>query len=57
MKYETFIKTESGKFHFVGWNEMTREEFVIETKQRGKYLYKTYKWLNGDITIYRYTIN
>lgn len=55
-KYETYHKAENGRWHFVGWYSMNNEEFCIETKVRGKYTYKTYKWLDGKIDEYRYVI-
>lgn len=56
IRYETYIKLDNGKWHFTGWCKMTFEEFCIETKVRGSYMYKTYKWLNGNIEEYRYKI-
>jgi hypothetical protein len=56
MRYETWTKLDSGRYYFIGWYEMKNEEFVIDTKRRGKYVYKTYKWLNGDIETLRYTV-
>lgn len=56
MRYETWSKNDKGKYFFIGWYEMKNEEFVIDTKRRGKYVYKTYKYLNGDIETLRYTV-
>ena len=56
MKYETYIKLENGRWHFVGWYSMCDEQFCIETKTRGRYIYKTYKWLTGKIDEYRYSL-
>lgn len=55
-KYETYVKV-NGKWVFVGWGSMMTEEFCIETKTRGKYIYKTYKWLSGVTEEYRYNNN
>lgn len=52
-RYESYVKI-NGKWHFLGWYRMMNEEFCVETKMRGKYIYKTYKWLNGNIEEYRY---
>lgn len=56
MRYETWAKGDNGKYFFIGWYEMKNEEYVIETKQKGKFLYKTYKYASGDIETLRYTI-
>jgi len=56
MRYETWVRLDSGRYYFVGWYQMTNEEYVVATEKRGKYLYKTYQWLNGDIEKLRYTI-
>ena len=53
-KYETYVKLENGKWIFVGWGSMMNEDFCIETKKRGKYTYKTYRWSTGKIEEYRY---
>ena len=53
-RYETYVKLENGKWHFLGWYSMKNEDFCIETKTRGKYIYKTYRWLTGTIEEYRY---
>ena len=52
--YETYIKLENGKYYFTGWYPMMNEEFCIETKVRGKYIYKKYKWLTGKVEEYKY---
>ena len=54
-RYETFTKVD-GRFIFMGWYPLLNEEFCIETKYRGRFVYKTYKWLNGNIEVNRYTI-
>lgn len=56
-KYETYIKLENGKWLFVGWGFLMNEEFCIETKIRGRYIYKTYKWLSGKVEEYKYSNN
>lgn len=53
-RYETYVKLENGKWLFVGWGSMINEEFCIGTKTRGKYIYKTYKWLSGKTEEYKY---
>ena len=52
-KYETYVKVD-GKWIFVGWGIMLNEEFCIETKKRGKFIYKIYKWSTGVTEEYRY---
>ena len=52
-KYEQFQKV-NGKYVFMGWYPMLNEEFCIETKVRGKYTYKKYKWTDGTITEVKY---
>lgn len=52
-RYETFLKI-NGRYKFQGWYHMMNEDFCIDTKQRGNYTYKTYKWLNGEIETYKY---
>lgn len=54
MRYETFYKNEKNKFVFIGWGEILNEEFCIVTKETKKFIYKTYKWLNGKVEEYRY---
>lgn len=69
-RYETFIKLENNRYYFLGWYEMRDDTFCINTKTRktkdkdyidGKWvdtvktwIYKTYKYLNGDIETYKY---
>lgn len=57
-RYENFKKMENGKWLFLGWYPMQEERFCIDTKTRvtnGKtYIYKTYKYLNGDIEVIKY---
>lgn len=55
--YETSIKNENGIFIFIGWGHMLNEEFCINTKETKKFIYKTYKWLDGKIEFYRYRKN
>lgn len=52
-RYETCIKID-GKYHFTGWYPMMNEEFCVETKTRGRFIYKKYVWLNGNVEEYRY---
>lgn len=54
LHFETYVKMENGKWHFVGWGNMRNEVFCIETKERGDYIYKTYEWLTGKREEYRY---
>ena len=54
--FETYVDID-GKFVFIGWSEMMNEEFCIETKNTKKFIYKTYKWLNGKVEKYRYRIS
>ena len=54
LHFETYIKTENNKWHFVGWGTMLDEAYCIETKVRGDYIYKTYEWLTGKREEYRY---
>jgi hypothetical protein len=60
-RYETWTKMDTkigdGRYYFLGWYPIMYEEFVIKTRRRGKYLYKTYKWANGDLETLRYTID
>lgn len=51
--YETFLKL-NGKWLFLGWGHQKNEQFCINTKMRGNYIYKTYKWLSGEVEEYRY---
>ena len=69
-RYETYIKLDSKRYHFIGWYPMEDDTNCIDTKTRtvktkdwdnGKwvdstktYIYKTYKYLNGDIKTYKY---
>lgn len=58
-RYEMYTKID-GRYIFMGWYEMLNEEFCISTKVRvydgRKHIYKTYKWLNGDIEETKYII-
>lgn len=51
--YETYLKL-NDKWLFVGWSHQMNEDFCIEAKRKGNYIYKTYKWLNGEVEEYRY---
>ena len=58
-RYQMYTKI-NGIYVFMGWYPMLNEEFCIVTKVR-KYngrdhVYKTYKWLNGDIEETKYII-
>lgn len=53
-KYEVYQKLKNSKWYFIGWGTMMNEENCIETKVRGNYTYKTYKWLNGKIDEFKY---
>lgn len=54
LHFETYVKMENGKWHFLGWYTMCDEVFCIETKVRGDFIYKTYEWLTGKREEYRY---
>ena len=58
-RFQMFTKI-NGRYIFMGWYKMLNEEFCISTKKRNirgkKYIYKTYKWLNGDIEQVAYII-
>ena len=52
-RYEQFNKID-GKYVFMGWYTMMNEDYCIETKTRGRYIYKKYQWKDGSITEVKY---
>ena len=51
---ETCVKTDGG-YTFVGWsNPNSKDEFCMDVKETKKFIYKTYKYLTGNIEVYRY---
>lgn len=54
IRFENYSRDDKGRYHFLGWYPMESEEFCIDTKIKGKSIYKTYKWKNGAIEIMRY---
>lgn len=58
-KYEKDLKLSNGKWVFAGWSYITpleQEKFCIEEKIRGKFLYRTFKYLSGNIEVERYKV-
>ena len=57
-KYENFIKTNTGRYMFIGWYPMLNEDYCIKTKTRKvnnkTWVYKTYRYKNGEIEDYKY---
>lgn len=51
--YETSFKMDNGRFIFVGWTSID-DKFVVERKETTKFIYVTYKYLNGNVEYYRY---
>lgn len=68
--YETYVKLDNGRYYFIGWYPMQDDDKCFDTMTRtiktkewinGKwsdttktYIYKTYKYLNGEIKTYKY---
>ena len=62
-RFESYVKLESGKYHFVGWYPINEndEQFCIEIKTRVikgiTHLYKKYKYTNGEIEEMKFIIS
>lgn len=51
--YEKCVKLDNGRFLFVGWGPI-HKEFEIARKETNKFIYVTYKYLTGNVEVYRY---
>lgn len=51
--YEQFSKI-NGKYYFMGWYPMLNELYCVDTKTRGKYIYKKYIFPDGSVEYIKY---
>ena len=51
--YETWQKMDDRKWIFVGWLPITNE-FLVSKKEYKKFIYVTYKYLDGTVAEYKF---